>query len=215
MVAVVGDSGSGKSRSLKNLNWQETALLDTERKGFPFDTSKIPDGNYYPIKAPADFDRAIMAVRKRPEIKVVALDSLTALLELEHMQAAALNKGYDIFNVYNGRIRSILNMLKSDTQISVVLAIPGHLDVMSDNGGQTTRRFIFTIGQQWRGMIEKEFLVVLYTTVKTDKATGVNTHQFATQTDGISSAKCPEGMFPARIDNDLAVVIKKLCPEAK
>jgi hypothetical protein len=57
LIAIVGDSGSGKSYSLRNLDWNTSVLLDVERKGLPFPTDKFPEANYYPISGPADFDR--------------------------------------------------------------------------------------------------------------------------------------------------------------
>ena len=48
-IIVVGKSGSGKSSSLRNLNAERTAVLNTERKQLPFRGAKnfknvpIPD----------------------------------------------------------------------------------------------------------------------------------------------------------------------------
>lgn len=214
MIAVVGDSGSGKTSSLRNLDWNETALLDAERKGLPFDYSGLPEANYYEITSPAAFDRAVAAVRKRPEIKTIVLDSLTSLLELEIAFARAQATGFQIYANYNARVRVLLNSLKSTAQSTIVIAIPMFIDVFNESGGNTTRRAIATVGNEWKGMIEKEFVAVLFTTVLRDEKTGDALYKFRTQTDGVNSAKCPPmAKLATLVDNDVAVVLKNLCPE--
>jgi len=64
-------------------------------------------------------------------------------------------------------------------------------------------------GKELRGKIEYEFLMVFFTESRKD-ASGKMTYNFATNTDGVTSAKTPRGMFEQQlIPNDLAAALKR------
>ena len=65
-------------------------------------------------------------------------------------------------------------------------------------------------GKQWDGMIEKEFPIVFFTSARKNDQDEIEYH-FNTQTDGITSAKTPRGMFEEpQIPNDLLAVAKAI-----
>jgi hypothetical protein len=103
-------------------------------------------------------------------------------------------------------IRATLDKVKNDRAVVVFTAIDEIVQIAQPSGDSYNVRRIKVQGKQHEGCIEKEFLMVLFTEVKRDKD-GIR-YVFQTNSDGITSAKTPLGMFKdAYIDNDLAAVI--------
>jgi len=65
-------------------------------------------------------------------------------------------------------------------------------------------------GKVHEGAIEKEFLMVLFTEVRKNEKTEEMEYFFQTNTDGVTSAKTPMGMFDEQlIPNDIVTVLEK------
>jgi len=94
-IIVVGKSGSGKSSSLRNLNPDKTAVLNTERKQLPFRDAKkfknvhIPDLNTYK----AAFKKAL----ESDSIDTIVIESFTSLIEMIYREADVRFKGFDVW----------------------------------------------------------------------------------------------------------------------
>lgn len=84
LIAIVGDSGSGKSTSVRNLNHKETFIISTTgkrpgikgaAKKYPFCTKQNPEGNFYQTSFVNEIENMLIAIStKRPEIKTVVID---------------------------------------------------------------------------------------------------------------------------------------------
>jgi|TARA_R100000655_G_C2992164_1_gene193279 energy-coupling factor transporter ATP-binding protein EcfA2 len=204
-IIVVGKSGSGKSTSLRNLNPETTAVLNTERKQLPFKGANnfmnvpVPDLNTYK----AAFKKAVDSSK----IETIVIESFTSLIEMIYREGSIRFKGFDVWSFYNTEIDTILNMSKNTDKNIVFLAIDGAYD--GEDGVQ--ERFVAVDGNRWKKRVEKEFVVCLYTDnyYKDQSAS----YRFRTQSLGKDSAKSPMGMFEELyIDNDLKQVIEK-CKE--
>lgn len=211
LVAIIGDSGTGKSTSLRNMPWAATLLIDTEMKGLPFSQNGIV--HYKAAKSTGDVFSTIIATRANKAVKYGVIDSWTKFCEYALAESKALYKGYDIYKNYGELVGRLLSSLRSEEQIWIITGIPEHLKLTGDTGSETTKRRLFVHGKEWEGKVEKEFLVVLYTTARRDATTGKMTYSFMTNTDGMSSAKSPMGMFTEElIPNDLGAVLAKIDP---
>jgi hypothetical protein len=105
-------------------------------------------------------------------------------------------------------IRATLEKVKNDRAVVIFTGIDEIVQIAQPSGDTYNVRRIKVQGKQHEGCIEKEFLMVLFTEVKRDKEGNVR-YVFQTNSDGITSAKTPMGMFKdAYIDNDIAVVIE-------
>ena len=105
-------------------------------------------------------------------------------------------------------IRATLDKVKNDRAVVVFTAIDEIVAVAQPTGETYNVRRIKVQGKQHEGCIEKEFLMVLFTEVKRDKE-GNSRYVFQTNSDGITSAKTPMGMFADMyIDNDINEVIE-------
>ena len=101
----------------------------------------------------------------------------------------------------------MLDKVKNDHAVVVFTAIDEIVELAQPSGNAFNVRRIKVQGKQHAGCIEKELLMVLFTEVKRDKEDNTR-YVFQTNSDGITSAKTPMGMFDKMyIDNDVNEVI--------
>ncbi len=213
-ILIVGPSGSGKSRSIKNLNESQTIIFNPENKALPFaDAARFKDHKLSGFNRVADVDKWLKIAKTDPEIKYIIFDSFTEYLEMLMRESRELNKGYDIFTYYNAKISAFLNELRTiKTKIVILTAIDELTKVELPSGATNNRRFLSTEGKVWLGKIESKFSIVLFTesSIEPGSKPPKANYKFCTQSDGVTSAKSPEGMFPYAIDNDLNLVVKQV-----
>ena len=205
LIGIVGSSGSGKSTSLRNLPHDRTIIIDLERKGLPFREAK----NFQIITANTlpDIEKAISTATQNADI--VVIESFTKYCEILIDVAQKMYKGFDIWNYYNKQIRNTLESLKNEKATVVVTAIDEIVKIMQPTGGEYNTRRIKVQGKVHEGCIEKELLLVLFTEVRREKDS--IEYCFQTNSDGITSAKTPMGMFSdLYIPNDLNTVINSV-----
>lgn len=127
-IAVVGDSGSGKSTSIgqieelgiKGLDPKETFIVNVKGKSLPMrgwkskyvpiDISKPPtEGNYLSTTDSGLIIKTLQFINaNRPDIKNVVLDDSQYIMSEEFM-ANALKTGYDKFNKMAKNMYDIIN----------------------------------------------------------------------------------------------------------
>jgi len=204
-VIVVGKSGSGKSSSLRNLNPEKTAVLNTERKQLPFKgANKFKN---VPVPDLATYKAAFKKAVESDTIETIVIESFTSLIEMIYREADVRFKGFDVWSFYNKEIDNVLNMSKNTNKNIIFLAIDGAYD--GEDGVQ--ERFVAVDGNRWKKRVEKEFVLCLFTDNHLEN--GKVDYRFRTQSLGKDSAKSPMGMFEElHISNDLAQVIEK-CEE--
>ena len=205
IIGIVGSSGTGKSTSLRNLSPDKTHIIDLERKGLPFPTAgKFKVTSCSNIK---EFDKALDTALADEKCEVIVIESFTKYTETLIALAQASFKGYDVWSYYNRMIRATLDKVKNDRAVIVFTAIDEIVQVAQPSGATYNGRRIKVQGKQHEGCIEKEVLMVLFTEARRDKEGKVR-YTFQTNSDGITSAKTPMGMFSeAYIDNDINAVI--------
>ena len=213
LVLVIGESGSGKSRSLKNLPDNETILINVVGKSLPFkgwkksfSTKSIKEGGNYIITDDADKIANILDYVnvERPEIKYIVIDDFQYVLSNEFMRRAS-EKSYDKFTQIGKDGWSIFNKA-GNIRENLIVFILTH-EEQSDLG----KRKIKTIGKLLDNQITLEGLatVVLFTKVSQGND-GENKYSFVTQSEN-STGKSPEGMFSEKyIENDLLEVAKQI-----
>lgn len=213
LVLVIGESGSGKSRSLKNLPKEETVMINVVGKSLPFkgwkagftDKSIKEGGNYIVTDDAEKITNILEFVNKnRPEVKYIVIDDFQYVLSNEFMRRAD-EKSYDKFTQIGKDGWTIFNKA-GHMRDDLIVFVLSH-EEQSDLG----RRKIKTIGKLLDNQITLEGLatVVLFTKVK-QGANGSNEYSFVTQTEN-STGKSPEGMFNEKyIENDLLEVANQI-----
>lgn len=193
IVLVVGESGTGKSTSLRNFKKGEASIVNVSKKPLPFknELNVFKSDNY----------KEIEAVLKRATAKSIIIDDAQYLMAFEYMHRAK-EKGFEKFtdigsNFFN-LTQTAINL--SDDKIIYFLS---HIERTKD-GNEKCK----TIGQLLDEKITVEglFTIVLKTVVTLD---GNNQRQFcfATINNGSDTVKTPMGMFTdTLIPNDLKAV---------
>ncbi len=213
-VLVFGDSGSGKSYSLKNLDPATTFLIQCRRKPLSFKGAKNkyvawgeksnPEGNYIYTNKQAVIVSMINHINKNmPHIKTVVIDDVTHIMSDEFMNRVK-ETGWEKFNDIGFDVWKVLDTstkLRGDlTAFSIM-----HPELSKD--GRKLK--IKTIGDMVDTKVDipSLFTTVLYASVRSTDTT--NEHFFLTQSNGSIPCKSPEGLFKTReIPNDLEYIRK-------
>ncbi|MHB9161383.1 MAG: AAA family ATPase [Nitrosotalea sp.] len=209
-ILVMGESGSGKSSSIRNLNPKETFILNVIDKPLPFKGYKKnyhklsvdgTEGNYYVSDDNGGILRTINLINtKRLDIINLVIDDFQYTMGNEFMRRAK-ERGYEKFTEIGQNAWSIINHL-TKTRGDLNCIVLSHTD--SNEQGKMKLK---TIGRMLDDKITLEgmFTVILQTT------TIDNQYRFITQSDGQHIARSPQGMFDQKyIDNDLSYVLQKM-----
>ena len=209
-VLIIGESGTGKSTSIRTLPPKETFIINVIGKPLPFRGSsdlyqKLSadglTGNYYCSDKGIDIQRAIQLVNlKRPEIKYLVIDDFGFSL-MNAFMSKALEKGYDKFSLLAKDFRDTLehaNKLRDDLFCFVMM------HVEADLNGKTKPRTIGKMIDQYV-YVESRFTWVLHTIISDEQ------YKFITNNDGVHMAKSSMGCFETKlIDNDLMLVVDSI-----
>lgn len=205
-ILIIGESGTGKSTSIRNLDPKETFIINVLDKPLPFKGFKQNytkfskddlSGNYY---SSDDYNMIIRAInyvdKNKPEIKNLIIDDWQYIMANEFMRRFS-ERGYDKFTQIGHNGWSTINEVtkcREDLNCFII----SHSET-GDNG----KSKIKTIGKMVDEKITLEgmFTTVLHSIVIDGK------YKFLTQIDGSHTAKSPMGMFEDKyIDNDLLLI---------
>lgn len=203
-ILILGSSGSGKTTSLRNLpRDNRTLFIDAERKSLPFAN---PFAQHVVAENYSKFKSAVTAAHA--DTKVIVVDSLTKLFQNELKIARSMYKNYDIFTNYASKLRSILDLMKSDQYTMIATALDEIIRIPTTEGNEQCKRCASTLqGKEMEGKVEPEFTFCLVTDIRVK---GDNySHVFHTKTDGVHTAKTPMDIFQndRYIDNDVTKVL--------
>jgi len=208
-VLIIGQSGSGKSTSLRNLDPKSTFIINVLDKPLPFRgfkqsykpfTKENKLGNYYTTHDWSMVVRCIHMINKeRPDITTLVIDDWQYILSYEFIKRAS-ERGFDKFSDLANHGWSTMNACTTGTRPSLTIFILAHSD--TDQNGRCKLK---TIGKM---LDEKITLEGLFTTVLHSRIVD-GQYLFQTQDDGDFLAKSPIGMFDEfLVPNDLLTVKK-------
>jgi hypothetical protein len=216
VTLLVGESGTGKSTSIKNLDPKITYLINGAGKPLPFKGSelmyKVGTNLTQSYSAP-EIVGVLDAIDKQAlHIKNVVIDD-SGFVMTEMFFAKAQETGYTKFTQLAQAYQSILakaKSMRSDLNICIIM----HEENEVSNGiivGKKQKTIGKLLDDQYNPL--SVVTVALFTSVDYDKE-GNPTYEFITnrcKKDGIViPAKSPAGMFDKlRIPNDLALVFTK------
>ena len=217
LIALVGNSGSGKSTSIRTLNPAETFIINVASKPLPFKGWKAkytvwnkdnPNGNFINTSDVERISKILDYIEaKRPEIKNIILDDSQYVMAFEAMDRAK-EKGFEKFTDIAQKFYSILKAsISMRDDLNIIVSC--HSENIGD--GLNPIYKIKTIGKMIDNVITIEglFTYVLFTHIESDN--GTNSYHFITQSDGTTTAKTPLDCFDSiLIPNDLQYVINKI-----
>lgn len=187
-VLIIGESGSGKSTSMRNFEVDEVGIFNVASKPLPFrkQLKKVNGASY----------NTIIGALKEPKLKRYVIDDSQYLLCFE-MFDRAKETGYNKFTDMAQNFYTLIQYIIKHTPDDVIVYFLHHTEMTAD--GHLKAK---TIGKMLdeKLTVEGLFSVVLLCT------TDGTSHKFITQSDGYTTAKSPMELFPLEIDNDLKMV---------
>lgn len=192
-VLIAGESGSGKSSSLRNFEAEDVSIFNVAAKPLPF-RKKLP------MKATADY-QVIKAGIAKSDKKAFVIDDSQYLLAFESF-AKAKDTGYGKFTDMALHFYNLVQFVIRQAPPDVIVYFLHHTETDA-NTGKTKAK---TLGKMLDSQLTMEgmFSIVLYCTNEGGQ------HKFITQSDGSTTAKSPMEMFDLVIDNDLKFVDQKI-----
>lgn len=187
---IMGESGSGKTYSLKNFS--DACVFSVEKNRLPFKANGckvIPHATYESI--------ANEWKTNGFQYKSYVIDDSQYLL-VNEMFDRAKDTGYSKFTDIALRFRNLIHFINQNMPDDVIVYFLHHTEIDSNTGRVKAK----TVGKMLDNQLTVEgcFDIVLLT--KNDGGE----HKFITQSDGFTTCKSPEGMFDKEISNDLKTV---------
>lgn len=207
VICVAGESGSGKTTSMRNLNPAETYYIDSDKKGLSWKGWKSQYNatakNYYCNDESQNIKTVMLGVSvKRPDIKTLIIDTIGSIMIADEMRRSK-EKGYDKWADLAACMWEIVDMaytLRDDLTVIFV----AHTQTERDDSGYLFTR-IKTSGKK----LDKICLESKFTTVLIAKCLN-GEYIFETHSNN-STAKSPMGLFETdTIPNDITTVIQAL-----
>lgn len=208
-IAIMGESGSGKTTAMRNLPPESTMYVDADQKGLSWRgwrTSYNKENRNYVRTSNKEtiiqlFER-IQNEKEFAHIKYVIVDTINGIMvddEMSRMKEKGYDKWADLAFAVYGLITYALKMREDLTVIFLAHAQAER----DDNGNMWTH--IKTSGKKLdKIVLESKFTTVLYSRCIDGE------HVFETHANN-STAKTPLGAFEEMtVANDIVEVLKKL-----
>ena len=219
-LCIYGESGTGKTTSLRNMNPESTFIISTtgkplsfkgwKKKYIPFkidkETKEI-SGNYYVSSNSEQILKILKIVNsKMPDIKTVVIDDMQYIMSYEFVDRAT-EIGYSRFSEIAQHMMDILRY-SEQMRDDCTMCFLTHADNV---GTDIDPKYVIkTIGKLLSEKVTLEglFTYIFFTKVE-EGDDGRMQYKLVTNNDGKCLAKTPMGMFEElEIDNDLNEILK-------
>lgn len=207
VICIAGESGSGKTTSMRNLDPKSTYYIDADRKGLSWKGWRTQynteNKNYFKC----DDVNVVKAYIKKlaescPQIKVIVVDTINGLMVADEMRRSK-EKGFDKWIDLATCVWDLV-VECHDYRDDLTIIFTAHTQTETDDAGYRFTR-IQTSGKK----LNKIVLESKFTTVLLSKCVD-GRYLFETQANN-STAKSPMGAFDTfEIENDIVAVIKAL-----
>ena len=211
VIGVMGESGSGKTTSMRNLPPEETFYIDCDKKGLNWKGWKdqyVLKKNYGRSDSFKGVSLMLQKIDKDEEwkhIRYVVIDTINGMMVAEEMRILAMQAG-DKRSAWSDLAQngwSIVNqaLTMRDDLTVIILA---HSETVSDDNGIIRTR-IKTNGRKLEKLVLESKMTTVVWAVRQD-----GKYKFILSADG-STCKVPLGAFDTdECPNDIMIVIKAL-----
>jgi len=205
VIVILGESGTGKSTSLRNLDPDSTFIINVLNKPLPFRSYKnLYNTDKKNLLETDDYRKIIpylKAINERGKnIKNIIIDDFSFLMNNEFMHRCR-EKGYDKFTDMGSNVFNIMDICQNfrDDLYCYLLC---HTE--KDHANMIKPKTVGKMTSDYVGLAERA-TIVLHTQIIDRR------YAFLTQNDGMHVAKTPMGMFDEPyIDNDLQEIRKTI-----
>ena len=217
VIGVMGESGSGKTTSMRNLPYEKTVYIDCDKKGLNWKGWKnqyhstkdeknainyLKTDNFGTVSSFLDH---INGDERYQNVDYVVIDTINGLMVAEEMKILAMTSGdkrsawSDLAQNGWALINKCLGLRENLTVI-----ILAHSETISDDNGLIRTR-IKTNGRKLETLVLESKMTTVVWAVRQD-----GKYKFILSADG-STCKVPLGAFQEdECDNDIMIVIKAL-----
>ncbi len=199
-ILIMGESGTGKSTSLRNLDPGITAVVNPVGKPLPFKSS---NGKFTMLNNETKSSNITAWLKGQAKAgkKILIVDDFQYLLSIPYMNRIH-EGGWDKWNDFGDDYFKLIDVC-ADLPADVRVYYLSHCETLEN--GITTIKLIGKLLRE-KITIEGLFTIVLRTSVIDQK------YFFLTQNSGKDTVKSPMGMFSEyAVENDLAYIDDKVC----
>lgn len=209
VIGIMGESGSGKTSSMRNLDPATTFYIDCDKKGLAWKGWREQYNKEKENYLVTDFAQTVQQTiglistkEKYSHIKTIVIDTLNGIMVADEVRRMK-EKGYDKWQDLAQCVWQLLDSLYTFREDLTIIVIC-HSQTQKEDDGYTFTR-IKTSGKKLDKLnVESKLTTVLYAICKDGK------YIFKTHADN-STAKTPMGAFKEdEIDNDIVTVLNAL-----
>lgn len=207
-ILLVGDSGTGKTYSLKDLNKKTTGYINADDQPLSF------KGMFkYQTRARSYVEglNAFKEYLKNPEIDLIVIDSQTMLFNKLYNACRKKFVGWEVMNNFNQYVFEFVEEIKKAEKDIICI---GHVDYANENENRV-KQFTSVPGNVYgKGKYEMHFVITLYADKEFDDTTG-NIRYFFWTSKPDTTCKSPHifldenGEPMAKIPNDMNWILEK------
>lgn len=212
VIGVMGESGSGKTTAMRNLDPEITFYMDCDKKGLnwknwraQYNTEKKNYWSSDSFSIVAGLLRKINEQEQFKHIKYVVIDTINGMMVAEEMRILAMQSGdkrsaWTDLASHGWELINYALTMRDDLTV-IILA---HSETISDDNGIIRTR-IKTNGRKLEKLVLESKMTTVVWSVRQD-----GKYKFILSADG-STCKVPLGAFEtSECDNDIMIVIKAL-----
>ena len=212
VIGVMGESGSGKTTAMRNLDPSATFYFDCDKKGMNWrgwrDQYNKDKKNYLCCDSFKSVEACLNGINRNEDaqhIKYVVIDTLNGLMVAREMEILAMQSG-DKRSAWSDLAQegwSLINhCLEMRDDMTVIILC--HSETISDDNGIIRTR-IKTNGRKLEKLVLESKMTTVVWAVRQD-----GKYKFILSADG-STCKVPLGAFDVdECDNDIMIVLKAL-----